>query len=239
MAKKTIIKADEVQVIRKGQDAAVLTPETRTRVEGILGQVAADIGNAEIGQFFALRAGVGLIVVRELCERGEWGPEMVKCIPNRDPRTLRRYMSKARDFLENKALMARDIWDKLASVGAAELGGGDGRLMIGEGAKAGAGASKLPKEVLAVADYIREAQDSRAPGKGGAGEGDAKPRKITAAEKRKAASAFWNATANRIQFAGLTERLWEHLPDEELDSVSAALTTVASEMKKTLRARAK
>ena len=235
MAKKTVIKESDVQVMKRGGDVAVLTPETRSRVEGILGQVSSDIGNAEIGQFFALRAGVGLIVVRELCEHGEWGPEMVRMLPNRHPSTLRRYMAKAHDFLEDRALMAREIWDKLASVCSGELTDGGGRMLIGEG-KPAPGSAKFPKEVMEMADYIRASQAEKLPS---AKPADEKPRKISAAEKRKTAQVFWNQMANRIQVAGLTERLWEHLDDEDLDSVSAALTTVAAEMKKALRARSK
>ncbi|NCA83764.1 MAG: hypothetical protein EOM72_13680, partial [Opitutae bacterium] len=163
MAKKTVIKDSEVQVIKRDGSVA-LTPEVRAKVEGILAQVNLDIGNAELGRFFALRAGCGLIVVKELCEHGEWGAEMTRLCPQRHSDTLRRYMRNARGFLLTKALMARDVWDKLLSVGPLE--DTSMRLLLGDGKKPDAkSAAKIPKEVLAMAEYVREESAGEKPTK--------------------------------------------------------------------------
>ena len=236
MAKKTVVKESEVQVIKRDGSVA-LTPETRAKVEGILAQINRDIGNAELGRFFALRAGCGLIVVKELCEHGEWGSEMVRMIPNRSPRTLRNYMNNARDFLENKELMARDVWDKLLGVGQLEQTAG--RLLLGDGKKPDEKTvSKIPKEVLAMAEYIRGEPAGEKPPRPAASEG-AKPGKTSKAERVKAARDFWHPAASRIQKAGITDRLWELLDDDELESVQSAFMSVALAMRAELKTRGK
>ncbi len=111
------------------------------RADTILGMVRQDVANAELGKFFALRAGVGMIVVKEMCHHGEWAAQMLRMLPGRTPRTLRRYMADARTFLDAKALMASDIWDQLASVGQAQLGAAAGRLLLGDGSAGGEAAA--------------------------------------------------------------------------------------------------
>ncbi|HRR34744.1 MAG TPA: hypothetical protein P5026_11630 [Kiritimatiellia bacterium] len=235
MAKKTVVKDSDVKVITRG-GAAVITPETRARVEGILGQVNRDIGNAELGRFFALRAGCGLIVVKELCEHGEWGDEMVRMLPSRAARTLRRYMSEARDFLEAKALLARDVWDKLVSVG--QLDGAAGTLLLGNGGKsAGKEMPELPAEVHAMVDYIRDGLG--VPKTVKPADGAPKSGKLSKADRIKAARDFWHPVASRIQKAGLTDRLWELLPDEELEDLATAIAAVAVAMKQEIKRRGK
>jgi len=235
MAKKTVVKESEVQVIKRDGSVAI-TPEVRAKVEGILAQINRDIGNAELGRFFALRAGCGLIVVKELCEHGEWGAEMLRMMPNRSPRTLRNYMSKAHDFLETKALMARDVWDKL--LGVCQLEETAGRLLLGTGKPDEKAAAKIPKEVLAMAEYIRDESAGEKPPKPAAAEG-AKPGKTSKAERVKAARDFWHPVASRIQKAGITDRLWELLDDDELESVQSAIMSVALAMRAELKTRGK
>lgn len=237
MAKKTVVKDSDVQVIKRGASAA-LTPEARAKVEGILAQVNQDIGHAELGRFFALRAGCGLIVVKELCEHGEWGEEMVRMVPNRSPRTLRLYMGNARDFLETKALLARDVWDKLLSVG--QLEGAAGRLLLGVGGEDGGKSAekeimRMPAEVHAMADYIRDELRTAKPSK----PAPPAPKKLSKADRVKAARDFWHPAASRIQKAGITDRLWELLPDDELEDVAAAISSVASAMRQEIKRRGK
>lgn len=233
---KTVIKDGDVQVINKDGSAA-MTPAAKARVEGILGQVGEDIRNAELGRFYGLRAGIGLIVVKELCEHGEWGEEMVRMIPDRSPRTLRNYMKGAHAFLEDKALLARDIYDKLAAVGGNLLASDTGRrLMLGDGTKADAKASALPKEVLAMADYIRQEKQEKQRS-GAAPEEPAKARKVTKAEQLKTARDFWHPVASRIQKAAITDRLWELLPDDELENVQSAMASAAVAMRQELTRR--
>lgn len=236
MAKKTAVKDSDVKVIKRGGGDA-LSPEARAKVEGILAQVNQDIGNAELGRFFALRAGCGLIMVKELCEHGEWGEEMVRMFPSRSPATLRRYMGTARDFLETKALLARDVWDKLLSVG--QLTDTAGRLLLGDGGASGKddkALSKIPTEVKAMADYIREEFGAPKPVKPAAG-ADAKAGKTSKADRIKAARDFWHPVASRIQKAGITDRLWELLPDEELEDIATAISSVAVAMKQEIKRR--
>jgi len=207
---------------------AGLTSEDRARVDGVLGMVRQDIRNAEIGRFFAMRAGVGLIVVKELCDHGEWGQEMIRMIPDRSPRTLRKYMAEARDFLDSKAIMARDIWDKLASVGSSALGAAAAGLLLGDGSERTANdpAVEVPDEVRAMADYLREdaALASQAKAQPQA------PRALSAGEKRKAASDLWQALAGRVTDEGIARQTWQILDAETLETVASALRTVADKM---------
>lgn len=239
MAKKAVVLAEaDVTVINRAHDvakrAADLTVETRKGAEQIVQQINQDIGNAEMGRFFALRAGVGLIVVREMCGHGPFGLAMAEMMPDRSGRTLRRYMKGAHDFLETKALEAREIWGPLSSIGSGALSASGGRLMIGDG-KAG----DVPAPVAAIADYLAEKKDAEAK----TASADAAPakgsRKLTKAERLMAARGQWHPLASKIQKAGITDRLWEDLPDDELEDVQSALSSVAGAMRQVLKLRGK
>jgi len=223
-----------VEVIPAGSPSSGtdgLTAQDCARIDGVLGMVRQDINNAEIGKFFALRAGVGMIVVKEMCPHGEWSQAMLKMLPGRSPATLRRYMGAARDFLDSKALMARDIWDKLASVGSSALGAAAAGLLLGDGTDRQASTDPtvdVPDEVQAMAEYLRE--ESRGPsGSGDKGHPPA-PRALTAAEKRKAASDLWQGIAGRVTDEGIARQTWQVLDQETLETCASALRTVADKM---------
>ena len=236
MAKKVVVAEADVTVINRNHDiakrASELTVETRKGAEQIVNQINQDIGNAEMGRFFALRAGVGLIVVREMCGHGPFGLAMAEMMPDRSGRTLRRYMKGAHDFLETKALEAREIWGPLSSVGALSASGG--RLMIGDG-KAG----EVPAPVAAIADYLAEKKDSEIKDAEAAAVPTKGARKLTKAERLMAARGQWHPLASKIQKAGITDRLWEDLPDDELEDVQSALSSVAGAMRQVLKLRGK
>ena len=228
-------------VVERGTAAAPtgLTQPAQDRVDAILGMVQQDISNAEVGKFFALRAGVGLIVVKEFCDHGEWASQMLRMLPGRAPRTLRRYMSDARGFLDSRALMAADIWDRLASVGQEQLGRVAGRLLIGEGKGGGEGhsaadwaevdplTSDIPEELIIMADYL---QETGAPKRGGGA-----PRTLSAAERRAAATDLWQAIAGRATDEGIAKQSWQMLDAETLETVASALRTVSDKMMQAAR----
>jgi hypothetical protein len=235
MAKKAVVVAESDVTVMKRDAGHVdaLTMETRKGAEQIVNQINQDIGNAEMGRFFALRAGVGLIVVREMCGHGPFGLAMAEMMPHRSGRTLRRYMKGAHDFLETKALEAREIWGPLSGIGAGALSATGGRLMIGDGKSA-----DVPAPVAAIADYLAEKEPELKPAAGDA-KADKGSRKLTKAERLMAARGQWHPLASKIQKAGITDRLWEDLPDDELEDVQSALSSVAGAMRQALKLRGK
>lgn len=205
-------QAHEPEVMPAGSPAAVAA-DSRDRANSILGQVRQDIDNAELGRFFALRAGVGLIVVKELCAHGEFMGEALRMIPNRTPRTLRRYMDEARGFLDAKALMAHDAWLPLSQVGSRS-----GRL-LGPG-----GGEDLPQPASDLADWLA-AKDAEKKQKE-----QAAPRPLSSAEKRKAAADLWTGIAGRVTDEGIARQTWQILDQETLETCASALRTVADKM---------
>ena len=232
MAKKTVIKEGDVQVIGRNGEP-VMTAETRSGAAEILAQANRDLGNAQIGKFFALRAGVALIVVKEMCGHGNYILLTAELMPNRSKRTLTRYVAEAHGFLEGKALMAREVWGALAKAGATALTDGGGRLQIGDGK----GGGNLPAPVRAMGEWLEE-REAEAPKAEKPAEKPPRGR-MTKAERLKTARDVWHPMANKLQRAGITERLWEELPEDEIESLMAVIASVAVAMKQEIKNRTK
>lgn len=202
------------EVLPAGSPAAVAAA-SRERSDGILVQVRQDIDNAELGRFFALRAGVGLIVVKELCAHGEFMPEALRMIPGRHPRTLQRYINEARLFLDAKALMAHDVWLPLSQVGQRS-----GRL-LGPG-----GGEDLPQPAADAAEWLAKKDEEKKPKKPEPGP----EKKLSAAERRQAAIDRWRPLAGQVKDWGVDRPNWQYLALDELESVVSVLRTVADAM---------
>lgn len=212
-------QAQDPEVLPAGSPAAIAA-DSRERASGILGQVRQDIDNAELGRFFALRAGVGLIVVKELCAHGEFMPEALRMIPNRHPATLRRYINEARQFLEAKALMAHEVWLPLSQVGQRS-----GRL-LGPG-----GGEDLPQPASDLAEWLAAKDEEKkkkpeAPGK----------KELTKRQKVEAATAHALGLAHQVS-DWLSDGMWALILDDDLESVASALRAASDRLRADLRNR--
>jgi hypothetical protein len=205
----------EPEVMPAGSPAA-LAAASRERSDGILVQVRQDIDNAELGRFFELRAGVGLIVVKELCAHGEFMPEALRMIPGRHPRTLQRYIAGARQFLDAKALMAHEVWLPLSQVGQRS-----GRL-LGPGGDGDA----LPQPAADAAEWLAEKDAEKKP----KAEDDGGKRGPTVAERRLAAAGRWQNLAGQVADHGIARPDWRLLDTETLETVASNLRAVADQM---------
>jgi len=219
-----------VEVLAPGP---VVDAENRARIDGIMQQVHADIGNAELGRFFALRAGVGLVATREYMPHGDWGAEIARAFPNRSERTIRRYMSEARDFLAERKLLASDVWHKMVSIDQHFLSQAAGQLLIGNAGTTGDAPAirkkDMPKELVWMADYLNE--DAK-PAEAGA---EAGRKGLSPTEKRMAAQNLWQRLAATVTAEGIARKSWQLLDPEEQETVASALRTSADEILRAVR----
>jgi hypothetical protein len=67
---------------------------------------------------YRLKAGLGLLTVRDIVPHGEWAEFLAGRFPERSHRTLSRYMAEAGRFCQETGLKARAAWDALGAEGA-------------------------------------------------------------------------------------------------------------------------
>ena len=93
MATKNKQKQKAVAPVATEKTTAVAKAEAAdlAKTNTILEMVNQDINKAEIGKFFALRAGVGLLVVKGMCPHGEWGGMILQAMPGRAAHYTRVY----------------------------------------------------------------------------------------------------------------------------------------------------
>lgn len=229
-AKKTTKAAETVEVLAPVTETEIAAH--REQLGGILRQVAQDINNAELGRFFALRAGVGLVVTREYIPHGEWSEEIQRAFPNRHPATIRRYMADARDFLAERKLVASDIWARLVAVDQMLLTRAASQLLLGEpDSKADKiPAREIPAEVRMMADYLQGGEQQPRDGAT-----TAEGKSLTASEKRLAAQALWQRLAATVTAEGIARKSWQLLDAETQETVASALRTSADEILRAVR----
>lgn len=228
-------KTESVEVLAP-MPAEMVSAENREKAGGILRQVALDINNAELGRFYALRAGVGLVVTREYIPHGDWSNEITRAFPTRSERTIRRYMTDARNFLADRALVASDIWDKLVAADQVLLSRAANQLLIGEPDNKAdrIPLRDIPSEIKMMADYLT----------GGDvpvhGAHEAEGKALSAADRRMAAQSLWQNLAARVTAEGIARKSWQLLEPDEQETVASALRTSADEILRSVRkARAK
>lgn len=213
------------------REAVALAPEQAASMSTqIADSVRADMQAAETGMFHALRAGVGLLRIRELHIDGSWEERMMNLFPGKTARTLQRYMQIASNFLEAKELEAKDAWNDMASIRTDRLLAAPADAAPGNGAKL----DPLERD---VGEFVREFGSIRQALKGTPQESDKSGRPLTRGEKIEAAKAVWNRYANLIQEEALNRSSIHLLPDEELDGVASTLRTAYDAMRKELASR--
>jgi len=194
------------------------------RAEGIAQNVRADMQAAEAGMFHALRAGVGLLRIKELSEYGSWEQRMLELFPDKSARSLRRYMQVGGRFLEAKGLKAGSAWDKMSSVRT-------DRLLADPDGKADKKADPLERD---LGEFIREFGSVRNADAGTPKAEQGRP--LSRAEKLDAARQNWVRMANEAQ-EELNSPTLSVLPDEDLDSIASVFRTVSDALRRELARR--
>ncbi|MFZ4397167.1 MAG: hypothetical protein ACOYOU_16250 [Kiritimatiellia bacterium] len=217
----------------KSQAVAVMTErdmeQAKTKSETIATTVRTDMQVAESGMFHALRAGVGMLHIKNLYEHGDWGHRLIELFPDRDPRTLRRYMQVGNNFLEAKQIAPLDAWVGMQALRT-------DRLLAAPESGLMRSKDKVNPLERDVREFVSEFGSIRKAVKGEDDEEGAPGRPLTKAERLEAARDIWNKIAGLAQdelnrgSAGL-------LCDEDLDGLAAVLRTVSDTLRKQLAQR--
>jgi len=232
--KRTTRKTTKKAGSKKTAAVAKAEQADLTKANGILEMVNSDIGNAEIGKFFACRAGVGLLILKDMCPHGDWTTEITKAMPGRAPCTLRRYMIDSRDYLESKGVTASQVWLGLSEFDPSTMltQGSGGTLLLAVGNTK----TKPPKEAKEMADWLNDKiVDKIKSKKTGADNGTDKPKRLSRSQKREAAVSDLMGAITKINIA--LNSNWPLVDTETLDTVSASLTVAAATIKEELKKR--
>lgn len=232
-------KKQETAVAKVAQVTALAAADIPTMVDS----VASDLTQAGIGTFCMLRAGVGLTCIKQLCDHATWEPRMMELFPNRSPRTLQRYMSQAREFMDAQGVTPEQAWGELSKFDATQvdtlmisaptplaLGNGEpteeppakrGRKAKAEPAPSPDASSQTFSQMLI--DFIQHRKRGKA-------KDTTPPKPLTKKEKVEAAIAEANRVVN-VTADWLADGTWALLPDEELESTMAGLRAAADKIR--------
>lgn len=229
----------ETAVTKANQANALAAADIPTMVDS----VAADLTQAGIGTFCMLRAGVGLTCIKQLCDHATWEPRMMELFPNRSPRTLQRYMSQAREFMDAQGVTPEQAWAELSKFDATQVAtlmiSAPTPLALGSGepaeeppAKKGrkAKSEPAPSPDASAQTFSQMLIDFIQQRKRGKTKDTTPPKPLTKKEKVEAAIAEANRVVN-VTADWLADGTWALLPDEELESTMAGLRAAADKIR--------
>ena len=222
-AKNAVVPAAKVEVV---------TPEVLPDDKAMAAQIAEDIGNAELGAFCRVRAGVGLCNIRELNAHGAWEQRMLELFPNRSKATLHRYMQEGRRFCERVELDTGRVYDRMMAVDVkrlqamAALPPAERKALPVRGvAKAEAEGNRVMNALVMLAAGERpEAEKPKA-------------KALTASEKAAAWRDYTAKLAESLREWGDNPLTWKALETDDLEKFRAGLVLVAGLVKDELRSR--
>jgi hypothetical protein len=198
--------------------------------------IVNDLGRAEVGIFCMLRAGVGLLVFKELSGHGEWEQRLLELGGGKSPRTLQMYMQTARRMCEQRGVTPQQAWAEAVKIDASQAGSlmleappPPAQIADGRPPKKGKGGKAPPPPPAGSAfkqmllDFIEQRKNRRA-------ENAEPPKPLTKKEKVEAAVEEGNRVANLVaDWAG--DATWALMPDEELESVWAGIRSAAEKLR--------
>ena len=169
---------------------------------------------------------------------------MMELFPNRSPRTLQRYMSQAREFMDAQGVSPEQAWNELSKFDASQVAtlmiSGPTPLALGAGeqtneppAKRGRRAAKsdldnnLDTSAMTFSQMLIDFIQQRKRGKA---KDTTPPKPLTKKEKVEAAIAEANRVVN-MTADWLSDGTWSLLPDEELESTMAGLRAAADKIR--------
>lgn len=205
-----------------------------------------DLTRADIGFFSMLRAGLGLLVIKEWNEHGSWEHRLQEIAgAHRTPRTLRRYMQHAQDRCVAVGITPAEAWLDARDVDVTQVrglmleAGGDQRLLAADGTdeaeeteeqgdtEVTEKATEKPTNIFAqmVLSYIDMQLDKKAKKKEVAPVAPVTDQQRTDAAIDKAAKIVAELTD------WLADGSWGLLGDDELESAMSAIRTIADRLR--------
>jgi len=208
----------------------VLPRHEAVRDVDMLDMIRDDMSKAQIGAFSSLRAGIGLLCMKEMGGHGSWETRMVEEFPNRAPRTLRNYMENARMFCAMYSVTPQIAWGGFRDISTEQLDS----LVISPpsevrkltGGKPSGGITRM------LADYFAQKTDAK---KKKAAE-PSKP--LTEKEKIEAATDNANRIANLVA-DWISDMMWSLVDKDTLDNIASGLRAASDKLRQELKSRAK
>ena len=224
--KVTRDESTAVQVLPKQEVAA----SARVVADSILAQVANDMNIAELGKFYALRAGIGLLAVKGMVPHGGWAELVAARFPNRTERTIRRYQQDADAFLKERGLKVGEAWRKISEIDETLLRRAAARLLLGEEAGEGIPLKQIPPVVRWMGEYLTEWEEEKPKVK--------PPKPITAEEKMETQRQRALQISSEVD-EWQRQRNWTLVQDSNvLEGVASSLKAAADSLRAEIRQRA-
>jgi len=212
-----------------------MTEEQVSQVKQMLGQVCQDLANAELGKFYALRAGIGLKAIKGQFEHGGWEPFLAATFPGKSQRTIQRYMKSAEVFFVTYNLTADKAWSQMFEMDGKFLDRAASQLLLTDGRGGEVTeripAKEIPKVVKQMAEFIAE---DGAPS-GASGKQPEEPRQLSPRERMQAVSDLYNGLRSKLTQEVVAQRSWSILPVEEQEAIAASLRTSSEEIMRNVR----
>lgn len=212
---------------------AVMTAREQAQAESqsqsIADSIRSDMQIAENGMFYALRAGVGMLRIKDMYAHGNWAAALMNLLPEKTPRTLRTYMQVGQNFLEAKQLSTQDAWVGMRSIRTDRLLAAPDQQA--DEADDAAEANPLEQDVR---EFVQEFGSIRKAAKKEINDG----MPLTKEERQDAARAIWHKIANMAQDE-LNHDSSGLLSDDDLDGLASVLRTVSDTLRKQLSQRSK
>jgi hypothetical protein len=205
-----------------------------TQVKAMLGQVSQDLANAQLGKFYALRAGIGLKAMKGQFEHGSWEGFLAATFPAKSMRTLRRYQSDAERFFELKGTTAEKSWAAMFASDAKLIDRAATQLLLpakDQGTELAIPKREIPKIVREMAEFI--AADGEDENSGPREIKEAK--QLSSRERLQAVNDMYNSVLSKLTQEVVASRSWTVLPVETQESIAASLRTNSEEIMRNVR----
>ena len=238
-------KSDKKEAVNQTKSA--ITPEVMSndplaknmteaqvaQVKLMIGQVRQDVANAELGKFFALRAGIGLKAVKGQFEHGGWEPFLAATFPGKSQRTIRRYMQNAEVFFVKYNLTSDKAWAQMFEMDGKLLDRAASQLLITDGKEVAdrIPSKEIPKVIKQMAEFISDEGETAA----GGSKPPVEPRQLTPRERQQAVSDLYNGIRGKITQEVVAQRSWTILSIEEQEGIAASLRTASEEIMRNVR----
>lgn len=213
--------------------AGNMTEAQMTQVKLMLGQVCQDLANAQMGKFYALRAGIGLKAMKGQFEHGSWEAFVAGTFPGKSMRTIQRYQKDAESFFEKVNTTAEKAWANMFTTDAKLIDRAASQLLLpakDQGDVPAIPKKEIPKIVAQMAEFI--ADDGETKGASGAMQ---EPKSLSARERLQAVGDMYNTLRSKLTQEVVASRSWTVLPVEEQESIAASLRTASEEIMRNVR----
>jgi hypothetical protein len=215
---------------------AVMTAHEQAQAESqsqsIADSIRSDMQVAENGMFYALRAGVGMLRIKDMYAHGNWAGALLNLLPEKAPRTLRTYMQIGQNFCDAKQISTQDAWVGMRTIRTDRLlAAPDQQDEEATAADDAAEANPLEQDVR---EFVQEFGSIRKAVKKEINDG----MPLTKEERQDAARAIWHKIANMAQDE-LNHDSSGLLSDDDLDGLASVLRTVSDTLRKQLSQRSK